>query len=78
MHSVTQLVTTLPYTLVTCTRTMDHPFPYILCAAMFTSAVCLGIFLSNESAIPFTRMFFVITVFRNKCFWLVDSEKAGG
>ena len=66
MHSVTQLVTSLPYTLVTCTGTMDQPAPYILCAAMFTSAVCLSIFLSNDSAILFTRMFFVITVFRNK------------
>ena len=77
MHSVTQLVTTLPYTVVTCTRTMDLLPPHILCAAMFTSAVCLSIFLSNDSAIPFRRMFFVITVFRSKCFWLVDSEKAG-
>lgn len=72
MHSVTQLVTTLPYTLVTCTRTMDQRPPYILCAAMFTSAVCLSIFLSNDSAIPFTRMFFVINVFRGKCFWFVE------
>lgn len=78
MHSVTQLVTTLPYTLVTCTRTMDQLPLYILCAAMFTSAVCLSIFLSNDAAILFTRMFFVMTVFRNKCFWLVESEKAGG
>lgn len=78
MHSVTELVTTLPYTLVTCTRTMDQSPPYILCAAMFTSAVCLSIFLSNDSAIPFTRMFFIITVFGNKCFWFVDLERAGG
>lgn len=75
MHSVTQLVNTLPYTLVTCTRTMDQLPPYILRAATFTSTVCLSVFLSNDSAIPFTRMFFVINVLWASAFGLLSQRR---
>jgi len=42
---------------------------------MFTSAVCLSIFLSNDSAIPFTRMFFVINVLGTSAFGLLNQRR---